>query len=238
MVVYGLQAFQDSPLIDEIIFITDKEHLEYCKREIVQAYGLSKVSYVGVGGSERYESVWKALGVLTGFGGWEPEKVWESRQNGYVFIHDGARPFVTPEMIGRAYEAVCRWEACVVGMPVKDTIKLVDENGCVVSCPRRSLVWQAQTPQAFSVPLIVNAYEKQIQEDCSFVTDDAMVAEAQTGIKVHMVRGSYENIKITTPEDLAVAEALLQNWKRDCKNHEQEKPGQRQNSIRLTAKKP
>ena len=225
MVVYGLEAFQNSPLIDEIIFITDKEHLEYCKREIVQAYGLFKVSYVGVGGSERYESVWKALGVLTGFGGWEPEKVWESRQNGYVFIHDGARPFATPEMIGRAYEAVCRWGACAVGMPVKDTIKLVDENGCVVSCPKRSLVWQAQTPQAFSVPLIVNDYEKQIQKDCSLITDDAMVVEAQTGIKVHMVRGSYENIKITTPEDLAVAEALLQNRKRDCKNLEQEKPG-------------
>ena len=101
----------------------------------------------------------------------------------------------------------------------------MDENGCVVSCPKRSLVWQAQTPQAFSVPLIVNAYEKQIQEDCSLITDDAMVVEAQTGIKVHMVRGSYENIKITTPEDLAVAEALLQNRKRDCKNLEQEKPG-------------
>ncbi len=127
----------------------------------------------------------------------------------YVFIHDGARPFVTPEIIRRAYESVCRWDACVVGMPVKDTIKVVDEEGCVVSCPKRSLVWQAQTPQVFSVPLIVDAYRRQMEEDCREVTDDAMVAESQAGVKIHMVEGSYENIKITTPEDLAVAEAFI-----------------------------
>lgn len=209
VVVHGLEAFQASPLIDEIILMTDKDHVEVCSREIVEAYGLSKVSCVGAGGRERYETVWKALCTLMDCGEWESEGVWEARRKGYVFIHDGARPFVTPEIIRRAYETVCRWDACVVGMPVKDTIKIVDEEGCVVSSPKRSLVWQAQTPQVFSVPLIVNAYERQMGEDCSSVTDDAMVAEAQTGIKIHMAEGSYENIKITTPEDLAVAEAFF-----------------------------
>ena len=102
-----------------------------------------------------------------------------------------------------------RWKACVVGMPVKDTIKLVDTDSCIVDSPRRSLVWQAQTPQVFAVPLIAEAFARQMKEDCSNVTDDAMVVEAQMGVKIHMTQGSYENIKITTPEDLLIAETML-----------------------------
>ena len=139
----------------------------------------------------------------------EDEGLWADRKNGYVFIHDGARPFVTTDIIARAYEDVCRWDACVVGMPVKDTIKLVDTDSCIVDSPRRSLVWQAQTPQVFSVPLIAEAFARQMKEDCSNVTDDAMVVEAQMGVKIHMTQGSYENIKITTPEDLLIAETML-----------------------------
>mgnify|MGYP000659404091 FL=1 len=111
----------------------------------------------------------------------EDEGLWADRKNGYVFIHDGARPFVTTDIIARAYEDVCRWDACVVGMPVKDTIKRVDEKGFVVDSPNRSLIWQAQTPQVFSVPLITKAFERQLREDCTHVTDDAMVVEAQMG---------------------------------------------------------
>ena len=109
----------------------------------------------------------------------------------------------------RAYEDVVRWKACVVGMPVKDTIKLVDTDSCIVDSPRRSLVWQAQTPQVFAVPLIAEAFARQMKKDCSNVTDDAMVVEAQMGVKIHMTQGSYENIKITTPEDLLIAETML-----------------------------
>lgn len=214
LLVHSLEAFQNSPLIDEIILMADKEHLEYCSRELVQAYGLSKVTFVGAGGGERYESVWKALCALVEAQGWEWKALLEERQNGYVFIHDGARPFVSPEVIERAYEAVCKWDACVVGVPVKDTIKLVDDEGWISACPKRSLVWQAQTPQVFFVPLIAEAYKTQMKKDCSSVTDDAMVVESQTGIKVHMVEGNYENIKITTPEDLLVAEAFLNRRKR------------------------
>ena len=140
---------------------------------------------------------------------WEDEALSRARREGYVFIHDGARPFVTPEIIARAYEDVVKWKACVVGMPVKDTIKLVDEDSCIVDSPRRSLVWQAQTPQVFSVPLIAEAFTRQMKEDCSHVTDDAMVVEAQMGVRIHMTQGSYENIKITTPEDLLIAETML-----------------------------
>lgn len=211
VVVHALEAFQESPFIDEIILMTDREHLEYCTGEIVQRYGLDKVSTVGVGGSERYLSVWSALCTMMeeekgeARGGWE--KLGNARRNGYVFIHDGARPFVTGEIIARAYGDVEQWGACVVGMPVKDTIKRVDGDGCIVESPVRSRIWQAQTPQVFSVELITEAFKRQMKEDCTNVTDDAMVVEAQMGIKVHMIRGSYENIKITTPEDLEAAKS-------------------------------
>ena len=206
VVVHALLAFQESPVIDEIILMTDAGHLGYCKQEIVEAYGLDKVSTVGAGGRERYESVWKALCTIMDQEEWEDEARCRARQEGYVFIHDGARPFVTPEIIARAYEDVVRWKACVVGMPVKDTIKRVDEKGFVVDSPNRSLIWQAQM---FALPLIAEAFARQMKKDCSNVTDDAMVVEAQMGVKIHMTQGSYENIKITTPEDLLIAETML-----------------------------
>ena len=194
---YSLRCFQESPLIRNIILVTGEKTVSYCKEEIVDKYGFTKVTSVIAGGKERYDSVYAGLCACSEI------------PCDYVFIHDGARPFATPEMIGRAYEAVCRWGACAVGMPVKDTIKLVDENGCVVSCPKRSLVWQAQTPQAFELSLIVEAFERQLKEDCSHITDDAMVVEKQLGVPVYMVEGSYNNIKITTPEDLVIARAFL-----------------------------
>lgn len=208
LVAYALEVFEASPVIDEIILMTDAGHMEYVQTEIVEAYGLKKVSTIGAGGGERYESVWKALCTLMDREEGEKESVVRERQDGYVFIHDGARPFVTGEIIERAYGAVCKCNACVVGMPVKDTIKLVNREGMIESSPDRSMVWQAQTPQVFSVPLIVEAFTRQMREDCTGITDDAMVVEAQMGVKAHMVMGSYANIKITTPEDLFMAEVL------------------------------
>lgn len=209
VVAYALEAFQASPLIDEIILMTDEAHIGYCRRSIVDAYGFTKVSTIAAGGSERYESVWKALCTLRDGNDREDEDIRRARRNGYVLIHDGARPFVTGDIIERAYIAVKKWNACAVGMPVKDTIKLVDRDGLIEESPERRLVWQAQTPQGFHVPLILQAFERQMQAECSGVTDDAMVVQNQTGLKIHMVEGSYENIKITTPEDLEIAELFI-----------------------------
>ncbi len=208
LVAYALEVFEASPVIDEIILMTDAGHMEYVRTEIVEAYGLKKVSAIGAGGGERYESVWKALCTLMDREEEERESAGRDRQDGYVFIHDGARPFVTGEIIERAYRAVCSYNACVVGMPVKDTIKLVNQEGMIESSPDRSMVWHAQAPQVFSVPLIVEAFARQMKADCTGITDDAMVVEAQMGVKAHMVMGSYANIKITTPEDLFMAEVL------------------------------
>ena len=198
VLAYALEVFEQSSVIDDILLITSEDHIDYCKKEICEKYGIKKVSAVAPGGKERYESVWKALCILK-----------ERGQSGYVMIHDGARPFLTEDILERVYRQVQTYKACVVGMPVKDTIKLIDKAGQITESPDRSFVWQAQTPQAFAIPLIIEAFEKQMKEDCSHITDDAMVVERQMGVPVYMVEGSYRNIKITTPEDLMIAQALL-----------------------------
>lgn len=196
---YSLKAFQDSEVIDDIYLVTGKGDEEFCRKEIVNSYGFQKVSHILCGGAERYHSVWNALQNLSG--------------EGYVFIHDGARPFVSPEIISRAYEEVQNSGACVVGMPVKDTIKIADENGNVAATPERSRVWMVQTPQVFETMLVKNAYAKLIESGNTSATDDAMVVEMMNGYDIKLVEGSYENIKITTPEDLEIGETFLKAGK-------------------------
>ena len=187
---YSLHAFEQSPIIDEIVLVVGENQKEYCEKEIISKYQLSKVKRIVQGGAERYHSVWNGLQEVT---------------EGYVFIHDGARPFVTEEIIVRVYEEVVRSKACVVGMPVKDTIKIADLEGYADSTPDRSLLWMIQTPQVFETKLVKEAYEKLMEQKEIRVTDDAMVVEQMLRAKVKLVQGSYENIKITTPEDLQIA---------------------------------
>ena len=195
---YSLQAFQQSTLIDEIVLVVGEGQREYCEKEIVEKYNFTKVKHIVQGGRERYHSVWNGL-----------QKV----QEGYVFIHDGARPFLTETILEKAYEEVCSYPACVVGMPVKDTIKMADNEGFAVETPNRSLLWQIQTPQVFDVALIRKAYALLMEQTDICVTDDAMVVEQMLDMKVRLVQGSYENIKITTPEDLDIAEILVEKIK-------------------------
>ncbi len=188
---YTLCAFENSELITDVILVTGKEEIEYCQKEIVEKYGFEKVRKIVAGGKERYHSVHNGI-----------QSIDEAE---YVFIHDGARPFVDGEIIARAYEAVAAHKACVVGMPVKDTIKIADEEGFAAQTPDRKKVWQVQTPQTFEYHLIKEAYEKLMIEEPEGITDDAMVVESMTDYKVKLVEGSYRNIKITTPEDLDIA---------------------------------
>lgn len=192
---YSLHAFEKSAVIDEIILVVGENQSEYCKDEIVSKYGISKVKKIVQGGAERYHSVWNGLQ--------------EVEDDSYVFIHDGARPFVDEEILNRAYNDVEKCKACVVGMPVKDTIKLADSEGYVNETPERSLVWMIQTPQVFDVALVKKAYALLMEQDSIQVTDDAMVVEQMLGHKVKLTLGSYENIKITTPEDLDIAEIFV-----------------------------
>lgn len=200
---YSLAAFQDSPLIDSMLLVTGAAEIPYVQQEIVEKYHFSKVRAVVEGGTERYASVWKGLQALE-------NEMTEEEKDGYVFIHDGVRPFVHEEILSRAFDAVKQYHACVVGMPSKDTVKLADEEGFVAVTPARSLVWSIQTPQVFDFRLAYQAYAQLERSGRSDVTDDAMIVEAFTETKVRLVEGSYENIKITTPEDMALAAAILQ----------------------------
>lgn len=206
---YALQVVEQSPIIDDCILVTGKEHIEYVKKEILDKYGFQKVAAVVPGGAERYLSVSNALEAIAG--GALPV----ANRDGYIFIHDGARPFLTERILENTYEAVQKYHACVAAMPVKDTVKIADEEGFAAHTPDRKTVWIVQTPQVFDTELITRAYAT-LKEQASClaqqgvtVTDDAGVVELFTDQKVKFAEGSYENIKITTPEDIKVAEAFL-----------------------------
>lgn len=198
---YSLKAFEDSQ-VDDIVLVVGKGEQEFCQKEILDKYNFHKIKAIVEGGKERYHSVAYGIQAIC----------WECK---YVLIHDGARPFVDEGMIHRAIDEVQISKACVIGMPVKDTIKISDEKGYVSDTPARSLVWQVQTPQAFDKNIIADAYSKLLIEEEKLsvigiaVTDDAMVVEYFMKIPVKLIQGSYKNIKITTPEDLKIAEILL-----------------------------
>ena len=193
---YSLKAFEDSA-VDEIVLVVGKGEEEFCGKEIVDKYGISKVKAIVEGGKERYHSVFEGLK--------------QTSDADYVLIHDGARPFVNQDIIRRCMQEVQKYQACVVGMPVKDTIKIADEGGYAKQTPDRKNVWMIQTPQTFSYALIYEAYEEMLKTEDTAITDDAMVLERIKGKKSKLIEGSYRNIKITTPEDLLIANVYLQH---------------------------
>ena len=191
---YALKTFEESP-VQEIVLVVGKGEIEYCQKEIVEKYGFQKISHIIEGGAERYHSVYCGLKAIKGAD--------------YVLIHDGARPFLDEEIIKRNIQAVREYQACVAGMPVKDTIKISDEEEFAAATPDRSKLWMIQTPQIFETELITDAYAKLMEKHVVQVTDDAMVLEQMLKMPVKLFEGSYENIKITTPEDLDIAKMFL-----------------------------
>lgn len=210
---YALHAFEESNIINKVILVVGAGEIPYGKKEIVEKYGFSKVVAVIEGGAERYLSVWEGLKQLDS--GLLISNATENAEGNYVFIHDGARPFVTEEIIQDTYEAAKAYGACVAGMPVKDTIKIADEEGFAAQTPNRKTVWAVQTPQVFEEKLIISSYTSLIENLDKLksqgveITDDAMVVETMTQRKVKLVKASYENIKITTPEDMRIAESFI-----------------------------
>lgn len=202
LIYYALKAFEEEAVSD-IILVTGDSESEYCRKEIVEHYGFEKVTAVISGGRERYHSVYEGLRYLGGQEGYG--------EGDFVMIHDGARPFADKAVIVRVMEDASRYGACVAGMPSKDTVKLADDAGFARLTPDRATVWTIQTPQGFTFPLIRDAYERMMSrvEYQKGITDDAMVVESMTNRKVKLTEGSYRNIKVTTPEDMLVAETLL-----------------------------
>ena len=205
LIYYTLQTFEDAQVIDDVILVVGPGQEDYAYQEIVRKYYFTKVKAIVPGGKERYDSVWNGLKVL------KSGALGEEAKNGYTFIHDGARLFVDEDMLRRGYETVEKYRACVAGMPSKDTVKLVDEDGFAEETPDRKRVWTVQTPQIFETSLIVEAYSRLMREDSIEVTDDAMVVEKTMDVPVKLYEGSYRNIKVTTPEDLEIAKVFLKD---------------------------
>lgn len=193
LICHCLEVLEKSTVIDQVVLVTGSGETSYMKETIVERYGYQKVTVVIEGGSERYLSVYCALEHLAQ----------RSMRCDYVFIHDGVRPYLEEELLGRLYDAVQQEGACIAAVPVKDTIKRVDENGRIAETPKRSSLWAAQTPQVFKYTLIYDAYSRMLSERCvDGITDDAQVMERMCGRGPVIVEGSYRNIKITTPEDI------------------------------------
>lgn len=190
LVYYALRAFEQS-MVDDIILVTGQQEIEYCRKKIVENYQLKKVSSITAGGKERYLSVYNGLCAV--------------RDADIVLIHDGARPFVTDEIIERTVHAAVRYGSGIAAVRAKDTVKLVNEEHFTVQTPPRDRIWMMQTPQAFSYEKIRLAYETVLEQHLSQLTDDAMVLETALHEPAKIVEGSYRNIKVTTPEDMEIA---------------------------------
>lgn len=204
---YSLRAFQDNKNISDIILVARPEDIDYCKSNIVEKYGITKVSKICFGGKERYNSVYNGLCCV--------EELSKDIEHEVVLIHDGARPFVTHDMIDRSVGNMIFGSACTVGVPVKDTIKVVCElDGELFGkeTPDRNTLYQIQTPQTFRYKLIRMAYERMLGDENHNITDDTMIVEQYAGMGCKIILGSYENIKITTPEDLNFAEKIVEKF--------------------------
>ena len=199
ILAWTVDVFEKSPLVDTILLMASADGKEDVQH-LWDNYGWKKVAAVLEGGKERQNSVANGLAAV-------------GKDTDIVLIHDGVRPFVTEEMIADSIDAAQEYGGAVIGVPAKDTIKVCSVDGMAVETPDRSTLWQIQTPQTFQRSLIVDAYEK--AEKGGFLgTDDASVAEF-AGHQVKVVMGSYRNIKITTREDLVIAEAFLKEEKRE-----------------------
>lgn len=194
ILAHTLELFQRADFIDEICLVVPAEEIEYCRIHVVERYGIEKVGRIVAGGNERQYSVLNGLRSL------------DCGDDDVVLIHDGVRPFVPLSVVQRSVEMALEHDGALVAVPVKDTVKIV-KDAFVTSTPARKALWLAQTPQTFRYRVIRSAHERAETE--GFIgTDDASLLE-RIGKKVHVVIGDYRNIKITTPEDLILAEAFM-----------------------------
>ncbi len=196
IVARTLQLFQDSPLINGIILVIPEDEIPYCRKEVVEQYHLSKVLAIVAGGAERQHSVMHGLTALQT----------HADDDDIILIHDGVRPFIDESILQQSIALAGSGIGALVAVPAKDTIKVV-QDGTVTTTPDRSTLWQAQTPQSFRFEQIMQAHTRAAHEQF-LGTDDCSLLE-RYGETVRVITGSYRNIKITTPEDLVLAEAFL-----------------------------
>ena len=195
ILAHTLSEFERCALIDETLLIVAKNDIELSRVSIVETFKFTKVSKIIVGGLKRQDSVWEGLKAL-------------KNDSELVMVHDGVRPFVSQKVLEKSIHETFNCGATITAVPVKDTIKMVSERKEVLETLDRDKVWMVQTPQTFRLDILIMAFEKAFK-DGFYGTDDASLVE-RIGVKVKVIPGSYENIKITTPEDLILGEAILQ----------------------------
>ena len=194
ILAHTLQRFEENTAVDAIFVIVDKDDFSDCRTNVLEPYTFTKVEKLIAGGETRQISVYNGVRAL-------------SADVDFVVVHDGVRPFVNDETIFACLTAADECGAAVAAVPVKDTIKIADENDFIVETPVRERLWSVQTPQVFRKSLLEEAHQRAHAQQLT-ATDDAALVE-QLGFPVKLVMGSYANLKITTPEDLRVAEVLL-----------------------------
>lgn len=193
IIYYTIEKFYKNENIDDIVVVVKEEEAEFFRKEILDKYNFKNIK-LAYGGKERQDSVYNGLKSL-------------DKECNIVLIHDGARPFVSNKIINKSIEEAKENKAIVVGVPVKDTIKVIDNDKNIIDTPNRNVLWAVQTPQTFDYNLLIKSYEDAFK-DGFYGTDDAMLVE-RIGYKVKMVEGSYNNIKITTQEDLGLGSQIL-----------------------------
>ena len=193
IIAYTIEKFYNNSNIEDIVVVVKEDESEFFKKEILDKYNFKNVK-IAYGGKERQDSVYNGLKLL-------------DEKCDVVLIHDGARPFVSDKIIDKSIEEAKEHKAIVVGVPVKDTIKVIDNDKNIVDTPNRSVLWAVQTPQTFDYNILIDAY-KDAFKNGFYGTDDAMLVE-RIGYKVKMLEGSYNNIKITTQEDLNIGSQIL-----------------------------
>ena len=189
-----LRVFEKAKIIDEIVLVVPQKDIAAVKNDYLDAFGLQKIKAIVAGGAKRQDSVRNGLKEI-------------DANTDIIVVHDAARPFVTEEMLTLVVGASQETGAAAIGVKAKDTIKETDKGDYIVVTRKRENIWHAQTPQAFKQEVLKKAYDK-AGADGFYGTDDASLLE-RLGVNVKMVQGSYENIKITTPGDLLIAQALL-----------------------------
>lgn len=193
ILAHTLQVFEKSLVVDDIFVVVSDEDIKRCKDEVINPYNFHKVADVLAGGKTRQASVFNGIQRT-------------SDDTDIIIVHDGVRPFITEKIIETSVESAFQWGAAVVAVPVKDTIKVADNDNFVSSTPDRSQLWAIQTPQVFRREILIKAH-LYAQEQNIDATDDSALVE-KLGYKVKLVMGNYRNIKITTPEDLVIAKAF------------------------------
>lgn len=194
VLAYSLDVFEQYEAVDEIIIVAKSSEISYCEQEIVSKYNYRKVSRVVAGGSERQDSVWAGLSHL-------------SDQTAFVAVHDGARPLLSLDLLQALYQEARRWGAAIPGVMARDTLKMIDRDSFVGQTLDRTSIVAVQTPQIFQFHELKKAYQEAFYDDFR-ATDDASLFERYIG-RVKVVAGQYDNLKITTPEDIIIAEGLL-----------------------------